>query len=146
FPSRRSEWERTFSIGKQFDETLLTAANDLEEIIRIIVQLLSPNLTDGLECLTSLEVMNTIRAQHKIYAFMDMWTTGSTYDLCMKVMHMIVRRMSWDLGDFSIDIWHGFMQELHEFIFNYDWDSYLTRRIVLHGGPDEEGARGKECG
>nr|GEV05241.1 hypothetical protein [Tanacetum cinerariifolium] len=43
-----------------------------KEIVGIIIQLISPNLRDGLEGLKSLEVMNTIRAQHKIYAFMDM--------------------------------------------------------------------------
>ncbi|GKA99964.1 hypothetical protein Tco_0827958 [Tanacetum coccineum] len=44
------------------------------DISIIILQNISPDLRNGLEGITSLEMMNAIRTQHKMYVFIDMWT------------------------------------------------------------------------
>ncbi|GJR63779.1 hypothetical protein Tco_1505941 [Tanacetum coccineum] len=95
-----------------------------KEIVKVIVQNISLNLRDALEAFLRQYVLIV--------------ETVSTYDLCMKVMHMIMRRMPWDLEDFSMDIWHGFMKELHEFLFDSDWDqlSHPPDIVCMEYGSD----------
>ncbi|GJR16680.1 hypothetical protein Tco_0965207 [Tanacetum coccineum] len=152
--------------------TLLTVANDLEfidgpwpqrpnlrvehpsqikfdvrkfsrgrEIVRIIVKLISPNLTDGLECLTSL----TIRAQHKIYAFMDMWTVMKM--VCSgKVDRIDSNVFSVSLRQYAMD---GYASGPDEEGMHYSSSIYFLDsrfRVMELTFLKCAGARGKECG
>ncbi|GJX58466.1 hypothetical protein Tco_0289856, partial [Tanacetum coccineum] len=109
-----------------------------KEIVKVIVQNISPNLRDALEGLSKVDRNDSNIFSAFLRQYVLIVETVSTYDLCMKVMHMIMRRMPWDLGDFSMDIWHGFMKELHEFLFDSDWDqlSHPPDIVCMECGSD----------